>query len=249
MSEHQGETREGEPLDPREWEETRVSDVPQRPPSAYSPDEDVPDNIREQTRQGEDPYQWHSGRTREHGQADAVEFIDVKKSFGRNTILNGLNLGLPDDQISMILGPSGTGKSVCIKHMVGPALPRRGRRAGARRVGAEPGRRRAVRDAQEVRRPLPGRRALRIDERVRQHRLPAPPAHRQGRRGDQGDRGPAARRGGPDERSRQDAQRALRRHAQAGRLRPGAGAGPGHRALRRARLRASTRCARRSCAS
>ena len=30
-----------------------------------------------------------------------------------------LDLGLPDDQISMILGPSGTGKSVCIKHMVG----------------------------------------------------------------------------------------------------------------------------------
>jgi phospholipid/cholesterol/gamma-HCH transport system ATP-binding protein len=129
LSEHQGETREGEPLDPREWEETRVSDAGatrERPQSAYSPDEDVPDNIREQTRHGEDPYQWHGGRTREHGQADAVEFIDVKKSFGRNTILNGLNLGLPDDQISMILGPSGTGKSVCIKHMVGLLYPDEG---------------------------------------------------------------------------------------------------------------------------
>ena len=129
LSEHQGETREGEPLDPREWEETRVADTRvtrERPESAYSPDEDVPDNIREQTRKGEDPYQWHSGRTREHGQADAVEFIDVKKSFGRNTILNGLNLGLPDDQISMILGPSGTGKSVCIKHMVGLLYPDEG---------------------------------------------------------------------------------------------------------------------------
>ena len=50
----------------------------------FVPDEDVPDNIREQTREGEDPYQWHSGRTREHGATDAVEFIDVKKSFGRN---------------------------------------------------------------------------------------------------------------------------------------------------------------------
>ena len=57
---------------------------------------------------------------------DAVEFIDVKKSFGRNTILNGLNLGIPDDQISMILGPSGTGKSVCIKHMVGLLYPDEG---------------------------------------------------------------------------------------------------------------------------
>jgi phospholipid/cholesterol/gamma-HCH transport system ATP-binding protein len=48
------------------------------------------------------------------------------KAFGRNTILNGLNLGLPDNQISMILGPSGTGKSVCIKHMVGLLYPDEG---------------------------------------------------------------------------------------------------------------------------
>src|SRR3954454_9225293 len=88
--------------------------------------EPVPDNIIEQTREGEDPYHWHSGTKREHGSTDAVEFIDVKKSFGRNTILNGLNLGLPEGQISMILGPSGTGKSVCIKHMVGLLYPDEG---------------------------------------------------------------------------------------------------------------------------
>jgi phospholipid/cholesterol/gamma-HCH transport system ATP-binding protein len=57
---------------------------------------------------------------------DAIEFIDVKKSFGRNTVLNGLNLGLPEDRISMILGPSGTGKSVCINHMVGLLYPDEG---------------------------------------------------------------------------------------------------------------------------
>jgi len=71
-------------------------------------------------------YQWHTGLKREHGSTDAVEFIDVVKSFGRNTILNGLNLGIPDNQISMILGPSGTGKSVCIKHMVGLLYPDEG---------------------------------------------------------------------------------------------------------------------------
>ena len=54
---------------------------------------------------------------------DAIEFIDVHKSFGRNKILRGLNLGIPEDRISMILGPSGTGKSVCIKHMVGLLYP------------------------------------------------------------------------------------------------------------------------------
>jgi phospholipid/cholesterol/gamma-HCH transport system ATP-binding protein len=88
--------------------------------------EDIPDNIWDQTRQGEEPYKWHSGTKRPHGSTDAIEFIDVKKSFGRNTILNGLNLGIPDDQISMILGPSGTGKSVCIKHMVGLLYPDEG---------------------------------------------------------------------------------------------------------------------------
>jgi phospholipid/cholesterol/gamma-HCH transport system ATP-binding protein len=59
-------------------------------------------------------------------QQDAIEFIDVTKSFGSNTILNGLNLGIPEDQISMILGPSGTGKSVCINHMVGLLYPDEG---------------------------------------------------------------------------------------------------------------------------
>src|ERR671914_917386 len=73
-----------------------------------------------------DEYQWHTGTKREHGSEDAVEFIDVVKAFGRNRVLNGLNLRLPDNQISMILGPSGTGKSVCIKHMVGLLYPDEG---------------------------------------------------------------------------------------------------------------------------
>ncbi len=74
----------------------------------------------------QDEYQYHVGQQRDHGSEDAIEFIDVKKSFGRNTILNGLNLGIPDNMISMILGPSGTGKSVCIKHMVGLLYPDEG---------------------------------------------------------------------------------------------------------------------------
>jgi phospholipid/cholesterol/gamma-HCH transport system ATP-binding protein len=35
-------------------------------------------------------------------------------------------MGLPEGKISMILGPSGTGKSVCIKHMVGLLYPDEG---------------------------------------------------------------------------------------------------------------------------
>jgi phospholipid/cholesterol/gamma-HCH transport system ATP-binding protein len=97
----------------------------------------APDRAARVAREGEgappsggedDEYRWHTDRTgrSETAESDAVEFIDVKKSFGRNTILNGLNLGIPNDQISMILGPSGTGKSVCIKHMVGLLYPDEG---------------------------------------------------------------------------------------------------------------------------
>jgi phospholipid/cholesterol/gamma-HCH transport system ATP-binding protein len=75
----------------------------------------------------EDEFRWH---TDEHhsvdGVEDAVEFIDVHKAFGRNEVLRGLNLGIPEGRISMILGPSGTGKSVCIKHMVGLLYPDQG---------------------------------------------------------------------------------------------------------------------------
>ncbi len=71
----------------------------------------------------EEEYQWHTYVHYPSGRPDAVEFIDTYKSFGRNHILRGLNMGLPEGMVSMILGPSGTGKSVCIKHMVGLLYP------------------------------------------------------------------------------------------------------------------------------
>jgi phospholipid/cholesterol/gamma-HCH transport system ATP-binding protein len=75
------------------------------------------------TSEESNPYRWHTGEKRDHGGEDAIEIIDVVKQFGRTRILNGLNLGLPDNQISMVLGPSGTGKSVLIKHIVGLLYP------------------------------------------------------------------------------------------------------------------------------
>jgi phospholipid/cholesterol/gamma-HCH transport system ATP-binding protein len=75
------------------------------------------------TTEESNPYRWHTGEKRDHGGEDAIEIIDLVKQFGRTRILNGLNLGLPDNQISMVLGPSGTGKSVLIKHIVGLLYP------------------------------------------------------------------------------------------------------------------------------
>ncbi len=71
-------------------------------------------------------YAHHRGQGRPDSEPDAIEFIDVHKTFGRNHVLRGLNMGLPENKISMILGPSGTGKSVCIKHIVGLLYPDQG---------------------------------------------------------------------------------------------------------------------------
>lgn len=70
-----------------------------------------------------DPYRWHTGERRDHGGEDAIEVIDLVKQFGSTRIMNGLNLGLPDNEVSMVLGPSGTGKSVLVKLIVGLLYP------------------------------------------------------------------------------------------------------------------------------
>ena len=73
-----------------------------------------------------DEFRYHTGTIRPTDAPDAVEFVEVHKSFGRNHVLRGLNMALPENSISMIIGPSGTGKSVCIKHIVGLLYPDEG---------------------------------------------------------------------------------------------------------------------------
>jgi phospholipid/cholesterol/gamma-HCH transport system ATP-binding protein len=73
-----------------------------------------------------DEFRYHTGTIRPSNAPDAVEFVEVHKAFGRNQVLRGLNMGLPEGKISMIIGPSGTGKSVCIKHIVGLLYPDQG---------------------------------------------------------------------------------------------------------------------------
>lgn len=48
-----------------------------------------------------------------------IIFEDVHKSFGPKKVLNGLNLRVGKDEVLFILGRSGTGKSVALKHLVG----------------------------------------------------------------------------------------------------------------------------------
>ncbi len=73
-----------------------------------------------------DEYAYHNGETHDLTGPFAIEFKGVHKAFGSNKILRGLDLAIPEGRVSMILGPSGTGKSVCIKHMVGLLFPDQG---------------------------------------------------------------------------------------------------------------------------
>ncbi len=48
-----------------------------------------------------------------------IEFKNVFKAFGPKKVLNGLSLRINKGEIFFILGRSGTGKSVSLKHLVG----------------------------------------------------------------------------------------------------------------------------------
>ena len=49
----------------------------------------------------------------------AIEFVEVFKSFEAQPVLKGLDLWVPQSEITTILGPSGCGKSVTLKHVIG----------------------------------------------------------------------------------------------------------------------------------
>ncbi|MFZ0613497.1 MAG: ATP-binding cassette domain-containing protein [Desulfobacterales bacterium] len=48
-----------------------------------------------------------------------IQFIDVHKHFGDKRVLNGIDLSIYAGQITSIIGKSGVGKSVLLKHMIG----------------------------------------------------------------------------------------------------------------------------------
>jgi len=48
-----------------------------------------------------------------------IEFIDISKSFGALKVLKGLNLSIYRGEVIAVIGKSGTGKSVLLKHIIG----------------------------------------------------------------------------------------------------------------------------------
>jgi len=56
-----------------------------------------------------------------------IQIQDIHKSFGGRTVLNGLNLTIERGSTCVIIGRSGCGKSVLLKHIVGILRPEAGR--------------------------------------------------------------------------------------------------------------------------
>lgn len=56
-----------------------------------------------------------------------IKIIDLHKSFDGKKVLNGVNLEIFDGEIMVIMGGSGAGKTVLIKHMIGLLKPDRGK--------------------------------------------------------------------------------------------------------------------------
>jgi phospholipid/cholesterol/gamma-HCH transport system ATP-binding protein len=55
-----------------------------------------------------------------------IQLLDIHKSFGTQEVLSGINLDIEDGQTTVIIGRSGGGKSVLLKHIIGLLKPDRG---------------------------------------------------------------------------------------------------------------------------
>ena len=55
-----------------------------------------------------------------------IEFKDVTKRFGARTVLEQVNLQIYEGQVTTIIGLSGSGKSVLLKHIIGLLKPDEG---------------------------------------------------------------------------------------------------------------------------
>lgn len=56
----------------------------------------------------------------------SIELVDIHKAFGEKEVLRGFSVDIEDGRTTAIIGASGSGKSVMLKHIVGLLRPDRG---------------------------------------------------------------------------------------------------------------------------
>jgi len=54
---------------------------------------------------------------------EKIKIVNLHKAFGQKVILDGINLEVNENEVLCVLGKSGTGKSVVMKHLVGILVP------------------------------------------------------------------------------------------------------------------------------
>src|SRR6187401_2608566 len=59
-------------------------------------------------------------------QGISVEVRGLRKSFGGQQVLKGIDLSVSPGEIFVVMGPSGSGKSVLLKHIIGLEAPNEG---------------------------------------------------------------------------------------------------------------------------
>lgn len=90
----------------------------------------VADAVVDRMGRGEHPVE----AVADEAEAQAIEAVEVvarveglHKSFGQNHVLKGIDLEIPKERITVVIGGSGSGKSVLIKHIIGLLSPSKGK--------------------------------------------------------------------------------------------------------------------------
>ena len=68
----------------------------------------------------------------------SVEVRGLRKSFGSLEVLKGISFKVNPGEIFVIMGPSGSGKSVLLRHIIGLETPDAGRNPHPGRAGGPP---------------------------------------------------------------------------------------------------------------
>jgi phospholipid/cholesterol/gamma-HCH transport system ATP-binding protein len=108
---------------PESQQQSRGAGQQQRPESQQQSRGDGQQRPDDRQQQRGDSAQ--NGNGKGSGKA-LIECKDVVKAFSGNKVLDGVSCELPEKQISVVMGPSGTGKSVLLRHIVGLLKPDKG---------------------------------------------------------------------------------------------------------------------------
>jgi phospholipid/cholesterol/gamma-HCH transport system ATP-binding protein len=55
-----------------------------------------------------------------------IEIVDLKKNFGSKEVLRGVNLKIKNGEVMVIIGGSGAGKTILLRHIIGLMKPDKG---------------------------------------------------------------------------------------------------------------------------